>query len=160
MCGYSWNQHNCLTNTALWFKTNMFCSIAVPSRSCGLISLQYRIPPAIQNLNSNQMAIPAMEGSLMWKFHLGMEMYLALSTVTYCWYLRQKTLFSPANYLTEVIETDNRHFNRPESCGKILSLLYSFRVILLQTKNYKWEYRGFIGRRHQPNNTLLSIAIC
>ena len=37
------------------------------------------------------MAIPAIEGSLLGKFHLGMEMYLALSTVTYCWNLRQKT---------------------------------------------------------------------
>ena len=37
-------------------------------RSCGFmknITLQYRIPPAIQNLNCNEMARPAMEGSLM-----------------------------------------------------------------------------------------------
>ena len=37
------------------------------------------------------MAGPAMEGSSMWKFHLGMEIHMALYTVTYCWYLRQKT---------------------------------------------------------------------
>ena len=65
MCGFNWNQHYCLINTALRFNINLFCSIAVPSRSCGLTSLQYRIPPAKQNLNSNQMAGPAMEGSLM-----------------------------------------------------------------------------------------------
>ena len=41
MCGFSYYQHYCFTRTALRLNKNLFCSIAFPSRSCGLISLQY-----------------------------------------------------------------------------------------------------------------------
>ena len=98
MCGFSQNQHYCFTSTALRLNKNMFCFVAVPSRSCGFmnkISLQYIIPPAIQNLNSIQMTWPAMEDSILWKFHLGIDIYLTLSTYTYCWYGGQKTSPNP-----------------------------------------------------------------
>ena len=50
MCGFIWNQHYYFISKDLRLNKNMFCFVAVTSRSCGFmnkISIQYRIPPAI-----------------------------------------------------------------------------------------------------------------